>query len=68
MRQHMLPAAGQVMPIPFGTDADLDVETEQAQTAVCGQARRFQVMFVDLRIMQANDAFSSPTAHGRYCS
>lgn len=65
VRQQVLPAPGHVVPIPLGTDADLDIETEQAQTAVCGQARRFQVMFVDLRIMQANDAFSTPAAHGR---
>ncbi|MNJ03923.1 hypothetical protein D3C73_1644530 [compost metagenome] len=53
------------MPIALGTDTDLDIEAEQAQTAVCGQARRFQVMLVDLRIMQANDTFGSPAAHGR---
>ena len=64
VRQQVLPAPGQVVPIALGTDTDLNVEAEQAQTAVCGQARRFQVMFVDPRIMQANDAFSSPAAHG----
>ena len=65
VRQQMLPASGQVMPVPLGTDADLDIEAEQAQTAVRGQPRRFQVMFVDPRIMQANDAFGTPAAHGR---
>ncbi|MNI61739.1 hypothetical protein D3C73_1170250 [compost metagenome] len=64
VRQQMLPAAGQVMPIALGTDADLDIEAEQTQAAVRGQARRFQVMIVDPRIMQANDTFSSPAAHG----
>ena len=29
-RQQVLPAAGQVVTVPFGTDAHLDVETEQA--------------------------------------
>ncbi|MNW19406.1 hypothetical protein D3C71_2193810 [compost metagenome] len=55
------------MPIALGTDADLDIETEQAQTTVCGQARGFQMMLVDPRIMQANDAFSTPSAHGSDC-
>jgi len=64
VRQQVLPAAGQVMPIAFRADADLDVEAEQAQTMVCGQARGLQVMLVDLRIMQANDAFGAPAAHG----
>ncbi|MNN33967.1 hypothetical protein D3C81_1477460 [compost metagenome] len=52
------------MPIALGADAHLDIETEQAQTLVCGQARGLQVMLVDLRIMQANDAFRLPAAHG----
>ncbi|MNT11807.1 hypothetical protein D3C72_1467070 [compost metagenome] len=67
VRQQMLPAPGQVMPVTLGADADLDIETEQAQTTVCGQARGLQMMLVDPRIMQANDAFSTPSAHGSDC-
>lgn len=63
--QQVLPATGEVVPVLLGTDAHLDVEAQQAQAAVCRQACGFQVMFVDLRIMQANDTFGTPAAHGR---
>src|SRR5207253_11403380 len=64
VRQQMLPATGQIMPITLGADTNLNIETEQTQTTVCGQARRLQMMRVDLRVMQANDTLSTPAAHG----
>jgi len=65
VRQQVLPATGQVMAITFGADTDLDIETEQTQATVGRQAGRCQMVFVDLRIMQANDAFRTPARHGR---
>ncbi|RMQ30608.1 hypothetical protein ALQ06_05813 [Pseudomonas syringae pv. berberidis] len=66
VRQQVLPAARQVMPVALGADTDLDIETEQPQPAVFRQAALRQMMFVDLRIMQANDtrAAFAPAAHG----
>ncbi|MNM72197.1 hypothetical protein D3C81_838850 [compost metagenome] len=65
VRQQVLPALGQVVPVTFGTDANLDIETEQAQPPILWQAISLQVMFVDPRIVQANASLSSPAAHGR---
>ncbi|KPX88228.1 Uncharacterized protein ALO64_05504 [Pseudomonas meliae] len=66
MWQQMLPAARQVVVVALGTDTHLDIETEQTQPAVFRQAVLRQMMFVDLRIMQANDtgAALAPAAHG----
>ena len=62
--QQVLPATREVMPILLGTVAHLDIETEQAQAAICRQACGLQVMLVDLRFMQANDTLGTPAAHG----
>ena len=65
VRQQMLPAAGQVMAVAFGTDANLDIETEQAQHAIAGKIRGIRATTIDLRLMQTDRTPGTPAAqHG----
>ncbi len=64
VRQQVLPTAGQVMAVALGTDTNLDIETEQAQTTIFREAGCLQVMLVDLRLMQANASGGSHASHG----
>lgn len=52
------------MPVALGADAHLDVETEQPQPTILGQAWGLQVVLVDLRLVQANATRSSEAGHG----
>lgn len=75
MRQKMLPAARQVVVITLGTDTDLDVETEQPQTAILRPFIRWRATWIDLWIAQVNRPSGRPTpehyalsAHASYCA
>jgi hypothetical protein len=60
----MLPPARQVVPVPLSADTDLNVEAEQTQPTIGRQAACLQVVFVDMRVVPANNAFRSPASHG----
>ncbi|MNF93680.1 hypothetical protein D3C84_763640 [compost metagenome] len=65
VRQQMLPAAGQVVAVALGADADLDIEAEQAQQAISRQAGGFRAASVDLRQVQTDRTPGTPAAqHG----
>src|SRR5690606_12152147 len=65
VRQQVLPAAGQVVVVALGTDADLDIETEQAQKTCATVLGRARAEPVDLRLQRAGMAPGTQAAqHG----
>ena len=62
--QHVLPAAGQVVAVTLGAVTDLDIEAEQTQTSIIRQPACRQMIFVNLRFMQANNSLAFPAPHG----
>src|SRR5690606_7454022 len=64
VRQQVLPAAGQVVVVALGADADLDGEAEQAQAPVAATAC-IRAEGVDLRLAQTCGTPGTPAAqHG----